>query len=440
MRAVPVVPVREFRQVHLPAPLNTASTRERLRETALSAGVDAFEIRGQRIFAKGVVGVVDTGAIVVEILPKVRSDSSTGEDLAFLSNLLQYAGGGRLPALTQAAIAAQSGGLLEILLAWAARRVADGIREGLPRRYSERVEVSTSVRGRVDLRRLAGQHPGRTLDLTVRHAPLGQDNHVSRAIKWLVRDIGRRTRSIGTRTLCLRLLDEMGAVPDRELSLEALDCAALNPFEERWAPLLALARAFMAQHLLNPARGGGVSAVAVLLTLHDLFEGAIRRVLAEGLPSLGHDLLSGRAGHLLLGSGRPSIVGLRPDFRIGRVGQRGTVVVGDAKWKRILDKGGSPRIVEDDAYQVTAYAAALGADRAFVVAPVSVTPVLRQEDYRIAGIDVPFQFVGVHVPTLVEGGPAGRELRRMLCEAVAAVPVEASDGQTAPAIALPVAL
>jgi 5-methylcytosine-specific restriction endonuclease McrBC regulatory subunit McrC len=57
-----------------------------------------------------------------------------------------------------------------------------------------------AVRGRVELRHIVRQRPGRAFELTVRHAPLREDNPVGRVVRWLVGEVCTRTRSLRTRT------------------------------------------------------------------------------------------------------------------------------------------------------------------------------------------------------------------------------------------------
>lgn len=238
----PVVTTREYGRVDLPARLNTARTRERLEAAALRAGLRTFESRGRTLHAIGVVGVIDVGDVIVEILPKVSDAGGAGDGAAFLGALLRFTGAGERVTVTEAGIADSEGGLLELILAWAASLADRNMKEGPPRRYGIREETSSAVRGRVELRHLARQRPGRGFELTVRHAPLGEDNVIGRTVKWLIDEILRRTRSLRTRTLCLRLAQSVSGVSDVPPTANDLASLILAPLEMRWHPLITLAR------------------------------------------------------------------------------------------------------------------------------------------------------------------------------------------------------
>jgi 5-methylcytosine-specific restriction enzyme subunit McrC len=414
---VPIVTAREYGAVELPRGIDRARMRARLDVAGRRLGLRVFETRGSSLFATGVVGVVDVGALIVEILPKTAGGDGTSEGAAFLYDLLRFLGVVAMPVTAPASIAESGGGFLELILDWAVREAGRNLALGLPRRYVEAREVATSVRGRIELADLARRRPGRGLEVTVRHAPLSADNPVSRAVRWLVDEIGRRTLSLRTRARCVqldRLLAGVSRIAPRREELDRLD---LQPIEERWRPLLLLAETFLAQQEPDPARAGRLPAVAVLHRLHGLFEAAVGRVLALGMPRLG--LVQGRTRQALLRSECGDEVGLRPDYRLARPGEARAAIVGDAKWKRVVAAGGGVDLREKDVYQLTAYAAGLSAEAAFMVSPLDdAGPRLVERRFEIAGLGRPLAVIGVHLPTLIDGGPAGEELRRDLCAAV----------------------
>lgn len=416
---VPVISAYEYGPVILPPRLDTSRVRERLEAACFHLGLRVFETRDRRLYARGIVGVIDIGEVIVEILPKTRDTAAPSEGVAFLGNLLKFAGHDNPLGLTDAGIGTGEGGLLEIILAWAARTVADNLREGAPRRYTVYEETSTAVRGRVELRHIVRQRPGRSFELTVRHAPLREDNAVSHIVKWLIGEVSRRTFSLRTRALCLQLKQALSHVADTTPSSADLATLTLSSTEDQWRPVFGLARIFLAQGRPDPARGGRLPAVAVLFTLHDLFERAIKRILGEGL---GESLtLQRNSGHLLYpAGGRPGIMGLRPDFRIGTKGATSTRIIGDAKWKRIFDGSRQLHLSESDIYQVTTYMAALQAEAGFIISPLSESepaPLLRST-FRVLGLDRRLEVFGVRVASLVAHSPEGVTLRQSLCDAI----------------------
>jgi 5-methylcytosine-specific restriction endonuclease McrBC regulatory subunit McrC len=417
--------VLERQRIPLPPHLDTARIRERLVAAAEGAGMrDALEHRRRGLFAKGAVGVVDIGEVAVEILPKTWEGATPDEGRAFLVDLLRFVGRDRGPFATAAAsIRDGAGGLAEVLYAWAVATAARHADTGLPRRYIPRTEASTAVRGRIDMKRVALARPGRDFELVIRHAPLSADNDVVRAVRWLVREVASRTRRSETRRIALALLGELRGVADVETDAALFDRILLRPLEEHWAPLLAFGRSLARQRSLDPAAAGGRPSVAVLFTLHDLFERALRRVLHDHGPEAGlHPARIPR--HLLQSHEGGELVRLKPDYVLRLPDATGDrLAVGDAKWKDIWTHAGAPVPSPDDAYQLAAYMAAGRTDTGFLFAPLvggSGGEPLRVFRHTMAGTGATVDVIGVHVPTLLRPEAAGEELRRDLCAAIAA--------------------
>lgn len=420
-----VLRVLERQRVPLPPPLDTARIRERLVRAADRAGMpDALESRRRGLFAKDAVGVVDIGEIAVEILPKTRDGATADEGRAFLVDLLRFVGRDRGPfAMAAASISERNGGLAEVLFAWAVQTVSQHIEAGIPRRYMPRTEASTAVRGRIDMKRVALARPGRDFELVIHHAPLSANSDIGRAVRWLVREVVRRTRRAETRRAGQGLLIELHNVDDIEASEALFDRIILRPLEEHWGPLLAFARSLACQRSLDPAAAGGHASVAVLFTLHDLFERALRRVLQDHGSGMG--LSPARIPrHLLAPENGAGLVRLKPDYtlRLADTGDGERLAVGDAKWKNIWTASGDPEPSRQDAYQLTAYMTAGKADAGFLFAPLvgdNGGDPLKVFRHTMAGSGTPVAVVGVHVPTLLRRDGSGEQLRRDLCGAIA---------------------
>lgn len=419
-----IVRVLEFGRVTLPERWNTASIRERLEKAALNAGVRAFEIRGRALYALGVVGVIDLGGLIVEILPKTHDDCTPADAAIFLSELLRFSGPIENLSISEARVAASERTLLEIVMAWAVREAAINIREGLPRRYEVREELSTAVRGRIELRYLTRRPPGKDFELLLRHAPLSENNQISRIIKWLLQIVGGRTRFSSTRQICRRLLQgELEAVNSITPQLDDLNRLALQQTDARWQPLLNLVRLFLCQVSPDPTRAGIHDAVAVLFTLHDLFQRVLGQVFKTGLSV--HDLVLRRPNRRLLQALPPKsdhLLTLKPDFLFGFVNQPEPALIGDAKWKRILNSDGTVSLGEADAYQLTTYLAVFGVPAGFIFAPLPSQPAdefITVRRFRVGGLDKTLIVIGIHLPTLIAATPVGAATRKALCARVA---------------------
>jgi len=385
---------------------------------------NALEQRRRGLFAKDVVGVVDIGEVAVEILPKVHEGNTSDEGRTLLADLFRFVGRERGPFATAAAnIRDREGGLIEVLYAWAMTTAARYADTGLPRRYMPRTEASTAVRGRIDMKRVALARPGRGFEMMIHHAPLSADNEIVRALRWLVREVASRTRRADTRRVALTLLGELRDITDVEADPALFKRLSLRPLEEHWAPLLAFGHSLARQRSVDPSSAGGLPSVAVLFTLHDLFERALRRVLHDHGPAVG--LHPGRIPRYLLRSDAgDDLIRLNPDYVLQLADPVGdSVAVGDAKWKDIWTGADAPEPEPEDAYQLAAYMAAGGTNTGFLFAPIvgsSGGKFLRMFSHKMAGIGATVYIVGVHVPTLVRPDATGKDLRHDLCAKVAA--------------------
>ena len=419
-----VVRVIERKRILLPPEFDTARVRERLIAAAAAAGMpDALEQRRGGLFAKGSVGVIDIGDVAIEILPKTRDGSAYDEGRAFLVDLLRFVGRDRGPFATAAESILEGGGnLIEVLFAWVTTTTAQHADTGFPRRYVSRTDISAAVRGRIDMKSVALARPGREFELVIRHSPISLNNDICHAVRWLMREVGFRTRRSETRRIANSLLDDMKEVADRDADVTLFDRIILRPLEEHWSPVLAFGRSLVLQRSLDPASVGGNPSVAVLFTMHDLFERALRRVLHDHGPEAG--LLPARIPrHLLRSEDGGSLVELKPDyaFRMSdAIGER--TAVGDAKWKDIWTSSGEPDPRREDAYQLAAYMVASRADAGFLFAPLigdSHGDPLRVFRHTMTGSDARVDIVGIHVPTLMRPDATGNALREDLCRAIA---------------------
>jgi 5-methylcytosine-specific restriction endonuclease McrBC regulatory subunit McrC len=416
----------ERQKVPLPPHLDTATIRSKLISAATRAGVPgALEIRRTGLYAGGFVGAIDIGLLGVEILPKISSSGNTDDARNFLGDLLRFVGRDQKEfAAAGASIGRGDGSLAEVLYAWALRTVDGNLPSGIPRRYIPVIEASTAVRGRIDMKHVALARPGRDFELVIRHAPLSVNSNVGKAIRWVINEVSVQTRRPATRQLALALLGQLSETADVDADLRLFDGILLKPLEEHWEPLLLFGRSLLAQRSLDPVKSGAAPSIAVLFTLHDLFEGAIRRVLKDYGPHAGLRPTK-IPRHLLTASDSSSIVRLKPDYVFAVDGVGATcLAVGDAKWKNIW-KLNAPEPSEDDVYQITSYMTAGQAHVGFLFAPLIhegpiVDPIVMNR-FKVSGSGTDFVTIGIHVPTMLEKGRAGEALRTRLCAEIAAV-------------------
>lgn len=417
----PIVRALEHSRVDFPVELDTSRNHQRLEDASARVGRRAFETRSGRLFTKGVVGVVDTGNLIVEILPKIHRGGGINESRQFLIDLLQFTASESGIAVAAGRVDAGSNSLMELFLSWIVSTVLDHVSSGIPRRYVVREEISTAVRGRISLHRLARAAPGKAFELTVRHAPLSQDNALTRILRWLLVQVRLRSRSQTTRARCDAALDALRGAKDVAAADLPFERVSLTPWENHWESVVEFAKALAREAPPNATRAGTLPSLAILFTLHDLFETALRQVFRTGLKGSIVLTYSPRK-YLLQSSSDPGVTALRlkPDFVFRSVGENAELAPGDAKWKDIIGNAPDVRLEAADAYQLSAYLLALRAAKGFIFCPDftrhSTVPTLSR--WALAGDEHSLSVVSVSLPLLIAKSPAGEETRQNLCATV----------------------
>jgi 5-methylcytosine-specific restriction endonuclease McrBC regulatory subunit McrC len=363
---------------------------------------EVFRIDQGGLRVCGAVGLLEVGGLQLELRPKV--ELAPNEDPArFLMDLLWKSGiSPRLfPRAARTAVVADS--IPEALIQAFADDLLQRLRWGPPRRYHQRIEESQVVRGRVDFGRLATRAPGRDQFVPVRYAPLQGDNPLAQVIKATsvrMLGLGRSARSRRMLHACVAQLPQADLVP---LTAALVDRVRLTRFESDWHPVLAFARALVRNQAMSPVAGGGDPAVSLLFSLEDVFEGVLRLAIPQALAPTPF-VLQHRPSRLRLlkhdDSGR-ELLQLRPDYVFAsQSGER--VAVGDAKWKRLVNRGPGFGLRSSDAYQLTTYMARHGLANGILLFPWQPwMPVGWAETYRLVGGPGRLRLVGADIAGLV---------------------------------------
>ncbi len=246
-----------------------------------------------------------------------------------------------LPAAADATEPEPAGPLLEFLAGQLARQMAERATAGLHRGYAERGDAGPFLRGRLDM------------PAQVREPQAGRLHCVADEFT-VDLPCNQALRAAAERVLHSPLVGEVTRASLRKALAGFEGVRAIRPVGKiqtppRYGPLLELCH--LLDEALRPGDSAGPAAgPAFLLDLGRVFE----RYVAAGVVAAG--------GEAVRVQSTVSIGGLllRPDLLVEH--GRKPAVVADTKWKR------TPAAPED-LYQVIAYAAALGADRAVLVYP-----------------------------------------------------------------------
>lgn len=422
--------VQEGKRFELPHTHNSSTARDRLLRTTAGMSFNVFTVDGRGFRAGNVVGVIDTGSLQVEILPKVAAGSGLDDDARFLMDLLSMSG--LTPRLMARAgrVSLTSHSTIEAVIRLFAANLAWRLSSGAPRRYSERTETSSVLRGGLDFARMATRPPGSDHVLAIRHAPLQMDNPLSQLILAVVNVLLAVTRSVRNRAMlqhCASLLDQVSTV---SFSEDTVRRVALTRFESEWLDVVELARALIRGQTPSPVSAGLTPSFTMLFPLDDLFERSLRRSLFAALTGETISISSSpRNPHFLRTEEGRDILRLRPDYLfVQAAAEDEKVMVGDAKWKRLAEGGRSFGLRPPDVYQLTTYMARHQLQRGILFFPMDAwmrsNGAYWRRSFSVIGTDSRINVVGVDVPGLVTRDRERRQkalagLRQVVLDCVA---------------------
>lgn len=418
------ITVAEGEVISVPQSVSRRTVRDRLARLNARLPFEAVRFGRNGMRAADVVGLIDIGVLQIEVLPKTGGNVEEGRSL--LLELLSRAGLVTRAVAATARVATARAGINDVLVRAFAEQLLRDLRDGLPRRYSPREDLITTVRGRIDFQRLARRLPGRDHLLPVRYAPLQTENPLSALVRAVLLELHQLTGSPANRGLLNAGLDLLPQGPVRALTPSLVDSVHLTALERRWAPVVTLGRLLASARAPNGIAGGEDALHGLLFPLHGLFERVVREALREGLDSTSFALAPGGSGQHLLQSADGIRRGLylRPDFGIvRRGGALERVLVGDAKWKRLVEQR-VHGIQRDDAFQLATYMAAHKVHAGALFFPkadwMQAGPTPWKYVYRLLGGAAELHVVAIDIAALVSRDPMTRAAAvRGLADAVA---------------------
>lgn len=407
MTRAELIQVPEWGRVELPPDRDTPRWRERLLLAGRSDRGEAFRLSGKDLHARDLVGVVDAGPVQVQIVPKLYDESGPEDDASNLLRMLVIAG---LPVRTDVQPGRTVSGRLPIvepILRHVSEELHRLILSGIPRRYNETEEWSNTVRGRIDMGRLARRRPGMEHRVPIRHAPLQPDNPLTRLVRALVGRLAQATRSAKTAKLLRRSESLLAQVREVPLTAGLASEVRLTRFESEWQWVVDFACLLAGERSPDPVTAGTVGGFTLLFRLDDLFEQVVRRALSNGLA--GSDVvLEGRPERNLLRTrDGQTAMELDPDLMFFATDDPDRVRhVADAKWKHLRPERPNLGLSSSDVYQISTYMRRFEVDEGWLVFP-SVEPIPEGDPFDTHVLDLlpdlgSLEVVGVDVGRLLD--------------------------------------
>lgn len=352
-----LVQVTEWDRVRLPAEVDNPRMRRLIQTRAVTPFGDALVNRGRHLYAQGLAGMIDAGPVQIQIVPKIYWDSTTSEDAAVLLELFLLTARMRGVTIVPAATEAYRAPILEAVIQHVAATLERQLRaEGVPRRYAVQSEVGSTLRGRIDLAKVARRGPAQAHRLPITHHPLQGDNDLTRLLRSLALALAARStiaRSKAALYRCAGMLDEARTEP---LTPALVSRVRPSRLEAHWSPFVELAELLTLGMAPNPIRPGDEGSVGLLFPLERLFENALREAMRMAVRGGAMRLSEqGRRLRLFAAPNDREIFPLKPDLVLNEAVTGRAGVVGDAKWKRLLSTRSNLGVTVADAYQILAY-------------------------------------------------------------------------------------
>lgn len=312
--------------------------------------------------ARQVVGVLAADGVALEILPKIDvpgtdGAAAYGQIRQRLVHMLAVALDLDIAAGAMTELSWQKDTLLEILVGLFARKLADEVRKGMPRRYLAHEDDLTSVRGRLDITRQFTALIARPDRLACRYDDLSPDIVLNQIMKAAVERLIRVSTSAENQRRLRELAffyADIASVPPNALAWDSL---ILDRTNSRWRELVELARLLLGDRFQTTS-SGATRGFSLTFDMSRLFETYVARRLKKALA--GTDLTVHPQGGRLYcleeaeaGTGRFMT---KPDILVKR---RGVVeLIIDTKWKRVARQIDDAKrgVSQSDIYQMIAYA------------------------------------------------------------------------------------
>lgn len=368
---MPFLTLYEGQRVSIPGKLNAKAVSDRLLRIGKNYPFPVFHFRNGNLVTADIVGAMSNGNLRIEILPKISADSKPEHDRLALLQLLKAAGYitrfHMTPGFTRRT---EHIDFLEIIISQVVDELSEGLRIGVPRRYSETEESLPTIRGKVLFDRLAKRGPKPSTEIPLRYAPLISDNRLSRILKWTAKRLFHMTHSARSRETLAGCIEILSTVSDAHITYNDLESLKLSRMESHWNRTIKLAELLASSKSIDPTTTGHADSFSMVMPVSHLFERALRHYLARAITDTEYTVTHHTDSFHMLQSCFDGGLAtrLRPDL-VFKTNSGKIVAVADIKWKTLSASGNSHGILPADLYQLSAYVLQYNTDLGLLIYP-----------------------------------------------------------------------
>ena len=322
-------------------------------------GGNVLDFGRKDLRARGFVGVIAAPGCQLEILPKIegRGDKYTADTPTLRNRLVHMLAVARDIRVDTGGITQmdwQRDTLLEILIRLFCGKLADALRQGMPRRYIAHIEDLPAMRGRLDTNRQFTVLAAQPQKLACHVDELSPDIPVNQIMKATVKRLMHLAQATENQRSLRELAFSYADITDVPTTALDWDKIVLDRTNQRWQELLSLARLLLGRQYQKTSIGS-VNGHALLFEMNVLFEEYVARLLKHALAGSGLRVSTQGGHHSCLFYGETGLFRTRPDIIVRRGDQ--IVLVVDTKWKRMAPRIDDPKqgVSQADVYQLMAY-------------------------------------------------------------------------------------
>ncbi|MCP4686716.1 MAG: restriction endonuclease [Desulfobacterales bacterium] len=363
--ALPITPTRVKGQRALSD--KHAAALERL-EKNLPRG--AFSWRHHAVKFAQYCGVITLGGLMLEILPKIHGkEAEPGACREALIKMLATAGRLKPQKAAAGAVALQKHSLLDVFILHFCDQLHTQLMQGMIRRYVERNENITVLRGRLRVERQFKYNLAHEARLFCQYDELSADNPHNQVIKRVLRLMMRAPVGPSAGKRLSELLMRFDAISDVEADLLMIDSLTFDRATNRYKPIIDLCRWFT-RGLYPDVLAGRNDCLTLLFDMNRLFESYAAHVFKKRAwrNELGLQRERPRKYMALREDRSQDLFLMKPDM-VFLTRNNEFAAIADAKWK-ILDSGKKNLgVSQADLYQMAAYAGRYGVRRLALVYP-----------------------------------------------------------------------
>jgi 5-methylcytosine-specific restriction enzyme subunit McrC len=315
------------------------------------------------------VGVVKTGPITIEILPKMFKSEYEKHRAVIARNLLKMLSYSELLPrnIDSADLDTEKLNFFEIFIYFFARNLNELIKSIQIKEYIKSSEELRFIKGRIDTRRYT--NPARLHIVPCNYHEFSIDNTLNRTLKYTCYLMSRMVKTNDTFRLLRSIMGILDPITLSSVSLSEIDIIQFTRLNIKFKPFIRICRIFLSHSTLI-LRASDVETFSLLIPMEKLFEKFIAEVLKED-----PDYFFGPEtyifpqqdiGNLANYEDGTRVFNLRPDIVIKK-GPKVAII--DTKYKLLNDEDRKYGVPQADVYQMYAYVTKIDAISSMLLYP-----------------------------------------------------------------------